>query len=274
MKEFMARRDEERDRRFLRDWQIARMSSGLDFGIVDAIPNLTALLYFFRKDEEVERCFPFSAQALHETWRHCGKIRTVIVTNQDSAPIRRFADANGNVEIQVEESLAPGDITAMSADCNAKLFRRFSTEYVLIVQDDGFPLRSGLDDFIGRYDFVGAPYRRRGFLGVAAGVVKKSWPMNGGFSLRSRRFCKAVAEYWNRYYMGESSVPECADDIFCTITLPKRFPAFFQEMRWPTSRVAARFSYEAILPMNKTVSPIGFHGAASFRELMQGGSVG
>lgn len=231
--------------------------------------KVTVLMYFFRPAEVADRYFLLSRRALYETWLRCGLLRTVIVTNSACKLMQEFANDYSNVEIQEEPSLRPGDVNSISKDCNSRLFNRFATDYVLTVQDDGFPLRSGLEDFVGKYDFIGAPWRQRNWLGVSAGWVYKTWPMNGGFTLRSKKFCRAVSEYWKRYYADKTYVrSEQAEDVFCTMTLPRRFPEFFSSMRWPTSRTAADFSYEAALPMNFTPHPFGFHGAAAFCELM------
>lgn len=266
----MARADSDLDRAVLRKWQDDQRAGELPDEAVAPRSDVTALIYFYRPEDQVERYFGYSAVALRETWRQCGLLPTVVVTNGMSKPIEVFAARHSNVKVQVEPALRPGDVTALSVDCNARLCERFSTEYVLVVQDDGFPLRPGLDSFVGKYDFVGAPYRQRNLLGVVSGLLKRSWPMNGGFCLRSRRFCQQVAHYWNHYYAGRPFEPEVhADDIFCTKTLPTRFPEFYASMRWPSSRIAAEFSYEAALPMNRTAAPFGFHGAAAFRELME-----
>lgn len=84
-------------------------------------------------------------------------MKTVIVTNDSHRCVTDFAGRFDNVEVQVESGLIPGKLESMSIDCLGRLHTRFATPYVLTVQDDGFPLWRGLDEFVGKYDYVGAP---------------------------------------------------------------------------------------------------------------------
>lgn len=61
----------------------------------------------------------------------------------------------------------------------------FETEFCLTVQHDGWILNPHLwDDVFLQYDYIGAPFSPREPYRVG----------NGGFTLRSRRLCQAVAE--------------------------------------------------------------------------------
>ena len=155
--------------------------------------KVTVLAYYFRslKDDGVE--FRPLSHAIRETWKHCGRLNTVLVVNEKLPSVVAFAAEHENVEIQIEPSLKPGDIQSMSNDCNGKLHTRFNTPYVLIVQDDGYPLRSGLEKFVGKYDFIGAPYIRDVWWKNLICGVMGCWVQNGGLSLRSKRICEAAA---------------------------------------------------------------------------------
>lgn len=229
---------------------------------------VTALIYFFRRPSEIDATFPLSAAALTETWRHCGLLRTVIVTDTLSAPLRDFAARYANVEIQIEPDLIPGNIDTLSRDCNGKLYSRFATDYVLTVQDDGFPLRAGLTDFVGKYDFIGAATAcRDSFRGNLLCSLLHYNPSNGGFSLRSKRCCRLATEYWNRIYSHRPFTLSSVEDNFVTRFLPTRHFRFNRCVRIAPPKVANAFSYQVCPLDTPTRLPFGFHLAESFHNL-------
>ena len=156
--------------------------------------EVTVLAYHFWDDQGYDAAFGRLALAVRETWRHCGQLRTVLVVNKTRPCIEAFAAENREVEVQVEPSLVPGDINSMSADCNSRLWTRFSTPYVLVIQADGYPLRGGLEEFVGkepclpRVELLGA--ERRLFAAFAADM----------------RGCRQVLE---RQVRGEGVVSRC-----------------------------------------------------------------
>jgi|TARA_R110002020_G_scaffold425094_1_gene634541 RimJ/RimL family protein N-acetyltransferase len=67
----------------------------------------------------------------------------------------------------------------------------FETEYMLNFHGDGFIQNADAwDDAFFAYDYIGAPFDAGGELPICAG--------NGGFSLRSKRFCEKVRELYKR----------------------------------------------------------------------------
>ena len=165
--------------------------------------EVTVLAYHFWDDQGYDAAFGRLALAVRETWRHCGQLRTVLVVNKTRPCIEAFAAENREVEVQVEPSLVPGDINSMSADCNSRLWTRFSTPYVLVIQADGYPLRGGLEEFVGKYDFIGAPYVaafrcvRGGYARLPPGTGTASTRRRGGFPMRPKisitpSFCRSM----------------------------------------------------------------------------------
>ena len=205
--------------------------------------------------------------AIRETWLKCGQMKTVIVTDGERDEVKRFAAEFECVEVQVEKGLVAGSLGSMSADCNGKLAGRFSTEYVLVVQDDGFPLRAGLGEFLGKWDFIGAPSIRDLFLPRLAARVLNHWTMNGGFSLRSRRICELAAKYWKAKYQAWGECKAVSEDTFYTQTLLRNEGAYRRAVRLPENREALKFSYDAIVKFDVKELPFGFHRASSFEEL-------
>lgn len=231
--------------------------------------KVTILTYYFRSKKEDPIGFLPLAHAIYETWRHCGKLNTVIVVNEKLPSVVEFASKNLNVELQVETSLKPSEIQTMSDDCNGKLYKRFSTQYVLIVQDDGYPLRSGLEEFVGKYDFIGAPYVRDVWWKNLICRSVGCWVQNGGFSLRSRRICEAAACYWNEKYAKRLSCsPASAEDLFYTQYLPLHERAYRRRFRLATNRESLRFSWDMLVPIPPpSALPFGFHRKDSCEKL-------
>jgi len=254
---------------FLAD-SVKRGSEGLD--AISPRDDVTVLMYFFWKADKAEEKWPMFEGALLETWRNCGRLKTVVVTNCKHSCVENFSSRFPNVEVQIEPQLVPGDINSMSVDCNARLYTRFSTRFVLIVQDDGFPQRPGLDEFVKKgYDFIGSPYCRARRIPDLLTRLLNYCPSNGGFSLRSRRFCELAARYWRTdgYAERDFVVEEMSEDLFYTKTLPMRHPSMWLRRRQAPSIVAERFSYEGVFPLYSKTLPFGFHTATGFSRLKE-----
>lgn len=150
-----------------------------------------------------------------------------------------------------------GSIEAYSEFCIRELANHVDTDYVLLIQYDGFILnpQSWTDEFL-KYDYVGAPI----FISNKSFCEKYEIPPeyigryitgNGGFSLRSRRFIEASARLasWGKF---SKYHPE--DLVLC----------FFEEtllsnegMRFAPKEVAQDFSIEGRREMYRT--QFGFH---------------
>jgi hypothetical protein len=246
---------------------------GIDsFGIHGRVPEVTVLAYHFWKKDGYEEAFAKVRHAFEETWRHCGRRKSVLVVNEAAPCVERFAAENDNVEVQVEESLVPGRIFTMSADMNGRLWKRFSTSYVLIIQSDGYPLRPGLEAFVGKYDFIGAPYVGLQWWKTLAAGFANYHVQNGGFSLRSRRICEAAAEYWNGKYHALGDTRDASEDIFYTGTLVRKERKYRKSFRFATSREALKFSWDASVPIPRPGElPFGFHGKET-AKVVEGGA--
>ncbi len=229
---------------------------------------VAVLAYHFWGLDGYEEAFAKVCHAFEETWRHCGRLKSVLVVNETAPCVERFAAENDNVEVQVEPSLVPGKIFTMSADMNGKLYSRFGTPYVLIIQNDGYPLRPGLEEFVGKYDFIGAPYVGLQWWKQIVAAIANYHVQNGGFSLRSRAICEAAAKYWNEKYHALGDCKAASEDIFYTATLVRKERRYRRAFCFATSRESLRFSWDAIvpIPMPKTL-PFGFHGEKTRKVL-------
>jgi len=231
--------------------------------------DLTILIYTFPRQGEEEVSFGRIVGSLERTWRLIGRMKTVIVADRAFDQVKGFVNTNADVvELQIEPTLVPGKIQTMSLDCIKRLYTRFSTPYVLIIQDDGYPLKSNIDDFVGRYDFIGAPiisdgWKRR--LAYAIGLGS----FNGGFSLRSRRLCEYASKAFFRFY--RHIFPEdhrhLGEDFYYT-TLLKFLPTTWFRFRFPNEKEAFRFSVDLlgghVIPP-PDADPFGVHGKPQFR---------
>lgn len=222
---------------------------------------VTILAYTFPKPGAEGAAFEKIAVAIERTWECVGHLKTVIVVSHRFAAVEKFAAEHANVELQIEPSLVYGDIHTMSVDCNSRLYTRFATPYVLIVQDDGYPQRKGLEDFVGSYDFIGAPYVRDVWWKNLICRTFNCWVQNGGFSLRSRRICEAAAKFWNEKYHALGKCQDASEDLFYTKFLPLHERAYRKAFRLATNRESLCFSWDGIVPIPKPENrPFGFHG--------------
>jgi hypothetical protein len=233
-----------------------------------ALGNVTVVAYHFWDAVRFDAQFDALECALYETWRHCGQLKTRLVVNRVTPHLEAFAARFGDcVSLDACAELVPGKIHTMSVDCNANLHRRFDTDYVLIVQNDGFPIRSGLASFVGEWDFVGAPYVRNTPFKQWVCSLLNCRVSNGGFSLRSKKICELASFYWRKKYVKWPESRALSEDIFYTETLPLRERSYRKAVRIADFAHASAFSYDAAFPYAGVTPPFGFHGPRSFDVL-------
>lgn len=132
-----------------------------------------------------------------------------------------------------------------------ELHKHFETEYCLLIQSDGFILRpEAWDPAFLEFDYIGAPF--------GDGVVG-----NGGFSLRSRKFCQETAILGDGFKAGKSYSPE--DQILCRGELR----AVLEEagMEFADTETASRFSWELDDNWPEYTGSFGFHGQHTLERL-------
>lgn len=254
----------------LRDWQRARLP------ILRAKPlmpskyekDVTLVIYSFPAENAAAQAFQWIECSIRQTWHLLGRLKTVLVVDRPFPEALAFARSEPSVELQIEPSLVPGDIHSMSADCIQRLHRRFTTPHCLIIQDDGFPLRDNLGDFIGKADYWGAPiisdgWKRKLCYGLGLGAF------NGGFSLRTRRFCAYAAAMWSRYF--HFLKPKCGEDFYYT-TLLRLLPRTGFAFKFPNEKAAFAFAFDDLdghvaLPYRE-IKPFGIHGKSTAAFLL------
>lgn len=253
----------------LQEWQRTQIQRGAGVCLARKGPEtVTVLAYHFFDETRFDAHFDYLDCAIRETWRHCGMLKTVLVVNMVTPRLEAFAGQFGGwVKVDVTDRLVPGSIFSMNADCNCNLHKRFDSEYVLVVQTDGFPIRPGLEAFLGKWDFVGAPYVRDTLRNRLVCGLFNCWVSNGGFSLRTKAICELASFYWNKKYF---KMPECravSEDIFYTETLPLRERGYRRQVRIADHRQALPFAYDAVFPYAADTAPFGFHTAKAFEFL-------
>ncbi len=232
------------------------------------IRNVTVVAYYFRQLEIFDDNFWRTEYAILKTFETQGRLPTVLVVNICTPKLKHFCDKY-SIELQIAKNLIPGKIKTLALDLIENLYNRFSTEYVLIIQDDGFPVRPGLLEFVGKYDYIGAPW-------VHHTTYYDIYPYkycvgNGGFSLRSKRLCEVASRVYKKWFR---HVPYwwymLGDDIFYCKTLRFWFRSRVHDMKWPTLSEASLFSVERNTDFNSyDVLPLGFHGEVGWENIMK-----
>ena len=260
----------------LAQWQKERLERDLDFPLPAPGPSeITVVTYFVPDGVMRDAAFERTECALMETWRNCGFMRSVIVTDAPSEAATKFADRfEGKVEVQIEQSLSPTHPETIAADRAGKLPERFRTPMVLLVSEDAFPLRPGIGSFIDRFDFVGAPHPLSDLWVVrAASALFGIRAMDGAFSLRSRSLCFKVAAAWKARFDGKPVPANFSDGLFATSFLPSHSLAFRREMRLPAFAQAHRFAVGTAFSSIPSPLPFGFSGTRAFAALSKAGLV-
>ena len=229
------------------------------------LSNVTLLSYFFWDDDRIETKFYTVECAFLCAFRSWGAgMPATIVTNRETKTMRAFCARYG-VKLQIDPVLKNG-LRGLSIDCIRNLHKRFTTEYVVILQTDGMPVRPGLEAFLGKWDYVGAPWPGHGnwkdrfvYTRYAVG--------NGGFCLRSNRICRAASKAYERFCRHLPYSILLCDDIFYCKTMPFLSREWRNSFHYPSREEALLFSVEYV-PIGLTLEfpPLGFHSESGFRN--------
>lgn len=132
-----------------------------------------------------------------------------------------------------------------------ELYKHITTQYVLIVQHDGYIINPHLwrEEFF-QYDYIGAPWSDEHMLTHRRSIASSVG--NGGFSFRSKKFLLACKEI---FY--DKRIDTC-EDIQCCIY---EYISFIKKgIKFAPVNVAFKFSIEDVIPQNFT-TPFGFHAS-------------
>jgi hypothetical protein len=140
------------------------------------------------------------------------------------------------------------------------LYDYIDTEYVLLIQDDGFVVNPEMwrKEFLN-YDFIGAPWPMPNdnfkYRDSEGNLIRVG---NGGFSLRSKKLLgvgKKLNLEWKSYYGYYN------EDMF--ICCHNRVHYENQGCVFAPLEVAKYFSHETPITEIKNITPFGFHGKHS-----------
>lgn len=211
--------------------------------------------------------------AILMAWKHCGILPVTLLVNRVTTKLSKLADQYG-VRLVVDTTVKGGGGSVR--DLNRKVISEskdwFDTDYMLTFQDHAFPLRSGIEEYLDKWDYIAAPWA----FGKDDWITRFLLPHrrdvgNGAFSLRSRNLCERTSYYFQRHY---KHFPHCyllCDDYFIGKTLPSWERNYRREVNIAPADIASRFALEDNLDLQKQHStlPFGFHGPAAFEYLVE-----
>jgi hypothetical protein len=257
------------DRDWLKSWQADRLAllRKFDFKPSSYANAVTAVIYAFLQDESRFAGMEFS---ILQTWKTLGLLPVAIVCDREYKAAQHLSETYPNhINIQIEPSLVPGKIETMSQDMIKNLYRRFETQYCLVIQDDGFPLYDSLEYFLGKWDYVGAPSIRdiAPFKQCLADIFRMH-VLGGGLSLRSQRLCRAAAGQWKlwRHFLSPTS-RHAVEDVFYTQTACIN-PLYRLRFRFASAKNARLFDsydFNGLVNIAKSKT-FGVHGPSAIRQ--------
>lgn len=261
---------------WLHRWELANLPllEAGEYRTSRHVGTVTLLIYVFGLARERPESYQFSI--LH-TWRTVGKLPVVIVTDRESSGMEAFRRRHPDfVSIVIADGLAEGDTYSMSLDCVRNLHRYFETPYCLIIQDDGFPIQDRLEEFVGRWDYIGAPNVRNSFRQHIADWILEDG-LNGGFCLRSKRFCRSVALNWRIWGEAYAHLRGFKSEDYLFVCMTRLNPWVRFRYRVPGAKVARRFSfYDLVGTFDRRMVdelPFGLHGQTTiwqYRDVIRG----
>jgi len=235
-----------------------------------AVGNVTALTHHLYQDPALfDACFDRVKCAFQMTRLTCGDVPCVLVVNRVTPDVEAFC-AEHAVRIDCDRGL-PGGIRCLSLDYIQRLHERFDTEYVLGIHGDGFPLRRGLEAFVGPYDYIGAPWGPPSWYTNLVFPYPNYCVGNGGFSLRSKRLCEMASSCYRRKYRLMPYSYGLIDDVFYCKVLPRFEKACRKTMAYAPPEVAGRFAFESnrAFYARGGEMPLGFHAVHGFDQVMK-----
>ena len=255
-------------------WRACRLAEDRAAGLPGmGREDVTVVSYVFGDRDKLPPYVDAIELALRETYRWCGMLKTTLVVNDMVEALEKLkAEFGSMLRIDVDTSLTPGDIVGFSRNMIRTLPDRFDTPYMLNIHPDGFPLRSGLDEFVGEWDYIGAPWNTANDDWITRVLLSRNdGAGNGGFALRTRKICEIGASAYRRFW---KIIPDCYllyEDIFFTRFLTRWHPGYLRRISLAPRVDAMRFSIcEELCPDEKPVRlPFGFHSWNAFKMISE-----
>lgn len=239
--------------------------------------DVTLVTNWLWSDDRFDGLLDSLLSAVLMTWHMCGRLPVVLIVNRVTPRLQRMSDEWGFRLVLVPHLRGGGgNARDLNRDSILNLASRFDTDYVLTFQNHAFPIRPGLENFLGKYDYIGAPWKFGKDDWVTRWLLRHRGDVgNGAFTLRTRHLCEVIAWYYRRKY---KLIPHCylvIDDYFIGKTLPSFEKKFRESISIAPAEVAATFALEDNLALHKAIhaNPFGFHGSVAFANLMREGKI-
>jgi len=169
------------------------------------------------------------------------------------AAINLYINGSFNYEGVKVTNINKSSINDYNIWCQTKLADSFNTDFVLVFQDDGFPIHpdNWKNEFY-EYDYIGAPWP------LYIGWPKENFQVgNGGFSLRSKKICTRVQKF--------PVTTSNEDAVLCSNYKPLLEKEGF---KWAPIDVAKTFAIEfPIDEKHSLASVFGYHGNVHNHEI-------
>ncbi len=178
----------------------------------------------------------------------------------------------GDVILLTDKNVSPEDIKTIKIEpldyigyskfIVYELYKYINTDFVLIIQDDGFIINPNkwTDEFL-KYDYIGAPFP----IPSETDMISYRNPFgelmrvgNGGFSLRSKKLLSLASEIgliWKSYFGYYN------EDGFFAVHNKHIYE--INGCVYAPIDIAAKFSHEKETPETKGIIPFGFHGKSN-----------
>jgi hypothetical protein len=214
--------------------------------------------------------------AILMTWNNCGRLPVTLIVNRITIPLKTMAETWG-IRLLLKPNIKGGGGNAreLNRDSIMNAAHYFDTEYMLTFQNHAFPVRPGLLEFLGKWDYIGAPWIFEKDDWITRLLLPHRLHVgNGAFTIRSRKLCEVTAFYFRKYQY----LPHCYlfnDDYFIGKTLPSWEKEYLKNIRIAPPDIAATFSLEDNIRLHQQIQarPFGFHGPATFQCLIDEGQI-
>lgn len=146
-----------------------------------------------------------------------------------------------------------GSIEEYSRFCIEELHKYVDTEYMIMIQYDGFIIHPALwnQEFL-EYDYIGGPLSTKTWIPVNGQALPPYIVGNGGFTLRSKKFLELCA----KFAADGTIAKQNPEDVAISYWYKKDFEA--AGMKYPTPELAMTFSVGE--NYGEYVNGFGFHG--------------
>lgn len=230
--------------------------------------DVTIVIYHFWPANETDDRFKETEFSILQTWLWCGKLPVKIITNKRIQRMSMFAQERGEVDIIESNRLIPGSLLSMSLDMVGYLSGYFQTKYVLIIQNDGFPLRKGLDQFLNNFTYWGAPFVKESRKQKVIEMFISCSVGNGGFSLRHHDVCVEANRLWLKWEWLLKDTRWMAEDAYYCIMARILGSKYRHLISFPSRKEAFTFGYDRLtgVPVPNEL-PFSVHGEGSFLAL-------